>query len=470
MSNRKIITALLFALLLPCAAASAQDGKHRSKISWPAVEGAGGYIVEITTVSGDIVYKGESETNLAYPALAVGEYKLRITVLDRFRHPANETKWVVLSIIKTEVPQFDSISPDPLETGKPVTVGIKGDNFTEGCSVVLSGPAEIKGERVAVKSESSLGCLFDLTSAPSGEYDLYITNAAGKRSLGYRKVRIQSPAAAQTKLSIRSFRPSSFRMNGKDVVIDIDCDGIEKGYPVVLSNGSDRFEAKAESYGEGKVTAVIPAAKQSRGRYDLTIGPDGRKDTAVRGIRMMDVSDGLIGLNGLYFGLGWSGTVVLPSWNSILQDSLMGGGMYLGHSLYGLPLVPDSLLLNRVGIELQAEGHIFETKNFENRFTGRLYTFPVSAGVYGSVLPRWFPVELLVRADVGAAYSTLDVKVNAAKKKLSSTDPFLTAGMSLRRPFAGYFFAEAGGGWSYYIFRSSPLSGIGFFFRAGLCL
>ena len=130
MSNRKLITALLCAFLLSGAAAFAQDGKHRSKISWPAVEGAGGYIVEITSAAGDVIYKGEAETNVAYPALAIGEYRLRITVLDRFRRPASETGWVVLSIIKTEVPQFDSISPDPLETGKPLAVDIKGDNFT----------------------------------------------------------------------------------------------------------------------------------------------------------------------------------------------------------------------------------------------------------------------------------------------------------------------------------------------------
>lgn len=470
MSNRKLTTALLCALLLSCGALFAQNGTHRSKISWPAVEGAGGYLVEITSASGDVVYKEESETNVAYPLLAIGEYRLRITVLDRFKRPASETRWVVLSIIKTEVPQFDSISPDPLETGKPVAVDIKGDNFTEGCSVVLSGPAEIKGERVAVKSESSIGCRFDLTAAPAGEYDLFITNAAGKRSLGYRKVRLQPPAIAQVKLAIRGISPSSIRMNGRDIAVDITCDGIEKGYPVMLSNGSESFEAKAESYGEGRVTAVIPAAKQSRGRYDLTVGPEYRKDTAVRAIRMMDVTDGLIGLNRMYLGFGWSGTAVLPSWNSILQNSFIGGGVYLGHSLYGLPLVPDRQWLGRIGIELQGEGHVFETKKYTNRFTGRLYTVPVSAGVYGSVLPSWFPFELLLRTDAGVSWSSLDVKVNNVTKKINSTDPFLSAGMSLRYTFAGYFFTEAGGNWSYYIFQGSPMSGAGFFFRVGLCL
>ena len=161
MSNKRVIITILFAVFFSASASLfAQNGKpHRSRITWPAVQGAGGYLVEIKGPNGDMIYKQETETNTAYPAIAIGEYSLRITVLDVFKRPANETDWVKLSVIKSEVPEFEGITPEPLETGKTVSVDIKGDNFTEGCIVALSnGRDTIAGERVNVKSVSDIGC------------------------------------------------------------------------------------------------------------------------------------------------------------------------------------------------------------------------------------------------------------------------------------------------------------------------
>jgi hypothetical protein len=462
--------------LLGSAALYAQDTKpHRTKISWPRVDGAGGYQVEIATSSGEVVFKQDCETNVAYPVIAIGEYKLRIIILDRFKHPATETKWVTLSVVRSEVPEFEGMNPESLMAGKPVSVDIKGDNFTGGCTVVLTNGNEvIRGEQVAVRSGSDLGCRFDLTTAPAGEYDVVIENPEGRKSLKYRKIRITAPPAVvdgkKTGVVISKVRPSSFFIKGKDVGIEIYGEKMEKDSSVALSNGANSFEAKVDSWKDGVLTAVIPAKNLSRGSYDLTVGAGYEKDTLRSAIRMMNEFDGLMGLNRLYLGLGYSGVVVLPSWNSILENSLVGGGLYLGHSLYGLPLFPDIVWLDHFGIEMQGEAHIFTTKKMENRYNGKLYTAPVSGGFYASVFPLNWPVDLLVRGDGGVSVSKLDVKVNGHSKNVISSDPFLSAGVSLRVPFADYFFAEAGAAWTYYMFAQTPLSGAGFFFRAGLRL
>ena len=477
MLNKRIILGFLCAvILLGPAAVSAQDTKpHRTKISWPRVEGAGGYQVEIKASSGDVVFKQDCDTNIAYPVIAIGDYKLRIIVLDRFKRPATETDWVTLSVVKSEVPEFEGISPEPLAAGKPVSVDIQGDNFTRGCTVVLTnGTDVIRGEQVMVRSGSDIGCRFDLTTAPAGEYDVIIENPEGRKSLKYRKVRITAPPAAvdgkKTGVAIRKVSPSSFFMKGKDVGIEIYGEKIQKDSPVVLSNGAGSFEAKIDSWKDGVLTAVIPAKNLSRGRYDLTVGEGYEKDTLRRAIRMMNESDGLIGFNRLYVALGYSGVVVLPSWNDILENSFIGGGLYLGHSLYGLPLIPDLSWLDHVGIEMMGEAHVFSTKTMENRYSGKLYTAPVSGGVYASVLPLNWPVNLLLRGDGGVSMSKLDVKVNGHSKSVFSSDPFFSAGISLRFPFADYFFAETGAAWTYYMFAQTPMSGAGFFFRAGLRL
>lgn len=463
------LCALVF---LACSlTAQAADKLHRARISWPAVEGAGGYTVEIQNKAGESVYKQDSDSTTVYPYLVIGEYKLKITVLDAFKRPATESAWVNLSVIKTELPEFDSMNPEPLVTGNKIKAEIKGDNYMEGCSVTLSGPGgKIPGTGVSFRSSSELRCAFDLGGAAPGEYDVIIENPGGKRSSGDRKVIVISAEGKNSakKFAIRDVSPSSFFIRGKDVTVEILGSNVSGDASVILSDSKGQFPLTVEKR-EGNILMVkIPAVKIVKGVYDLSLSQGGEKDTLSGAIKMKDPADGMCGLKGLYVGIGYSGMILLPKWNAILNPGLLGFGINMGHSLYGMPLLPDAQWMRHFGLELQLDGYSFTTKTKKNHYTGTLYAAPLSAGLYASVLPSDLALELLLRGDGGVAVSSLNVKGGVGSKKVISSDPFISGGASLRYTFGGLFFVEAGGNCSYFGYSGQPMTGIGFFARTGI--
>jgi hypothetical protein len=476
MLNRVVIILVAMAFLVFSVTAFAQaesQRSYRTRISWPAVDGAGGYGIEIQNSAGDTVFKKDSDLNTVFPFLPTGEYKLKITVLDRFKKPASESGWVNLTVIKDESPEIDSISPSSFTAGKSYAAEIKGGNFMAGCSVALvKGGLTVKDSSLSFKSSSLLQCEFDLKSAEPGDYTIVISNPSGKKGFSETKVTILSDEVEMKShsLAVKKASPSSFFMRGQNVDLEILGLNLSRGSSVELSNGKSNIPLAVKSWDATRLSATIPSDKMVKGVYDLTVKQGGMTDTVSCAVKMKDPSDGLFGLNGLYFGIGYQGMIIESQWNRVMKNSFIGGSLYFGHLLNGLPLIPETFMTKHIGLELVGEGYLFSTKPAQNRMAGTMYAAPVCGGIYVSFTPFSAPLEFIIRGDAGAVQSYLSVKGGGLEKTVSSDNFCGSAGASFRYTFSDFFYTEAGSGWSCYSYATQPFQGLHFFARVGLKL
>ncbi|MGL4368602.1 MAG: hypothetical protein ACRCUT_02870 [Spirochaetota bacterium] len=219
MLNRVCIALCASVLFLCATASSAQTGTGSpgsTRVVWPAVAGASGYIVEVKNRKGDIVFRQETVKPAVFPRLEPGEYKLRIIVRDTFMREASSTEWVNLSVIKSETPVFESIDPPVLVAGKVYDASIRGSGFMMGGTVYLvQGDKTIPLEKISVKSADEISCRLDLSKVPAGVYTIVIENPAGRVSGGKDQLVVSAeepePAdiAAAGKENDGKTRPSS---------------------------------------------------------------------------------------------------------------------------------------------------------------------------------------------------------------------------------------------------------------------
>lgn len=92
MHRRQRILWSIFFLLLPGLLLSEKAEKRSMTISWSAVPGASGYAVEWTGSDGRVVMQ-KSSTSEVELSLEAGEYRIRVSALNRFGKPAGWSEW-----------------------------------------------------------------------------------------------------------------------------------------------------------------------------------------------------------------------------------------------------------------------------------------------------------------------------------------------------------------------------------------
>jgi hypothetical protein len=176
-----IACAVICVSVFPLSAQEAE--KYKVRITWQAVQGAYGYSVEIKDESGKTVFNRETTVSEIVPKLPEADYSLKITVIDRFRQKVDSTPWKKITVRRSEVPLFESITPSIFEPGtKTVQVVIDGDNFDEKVALtVTDGINAIPVTNVRRVSKESIECELDLSGKPEGKYTLTIENPAHRK-------------------------------------------------------------------------------------------------------------------------------------------------------------------------------------------------------------------------------------------------------------------------------------------------
>jgi len=202
----------VFLLKGPAFSQDTKKKDYKVRITWQAVKGAGGYIIEMNNDRGVQVLNTEANSNFVVPRLPSGNYTIRITVLDKFHKPADATPWTKILVKKSESPVFEDISKSAFTAGEIATgIKITGDSFDEKISVSIDS----SGGSVAVKnlrrvSEEELVADFDLTGVPSGSYSLVLQNPDAKKTVIAGKISVAGLNAGP--LRIDQVSPSSVRL------------------------------------------------------------------------------------------------------------------------------------------------------------------------------------------------------------------------------------------------------------------
>ena len=223
---------LFFALTLGIPAFPQQIKSYPYYIQWDAVEGAGGYIVEVQTLTGDLVFDekiGAEKTDIEF-LLPAGFYQVRITTLNKLSKPENSTDWAKIEILSQTAPVIKSIRPVKIVTDNPVVLTLQADRLAFNVKAFLHSPS---GRQIPMNLQKMKNDSFQLTAPAQkerGAYTLSLTNPPNLTSriksalfIEYREPLVTGIAPETLQLQRDSETSESFvlQISGKNFSRDI---------------------------------------------------------------------------------------------------------------------------------------------------------------------------------------------------------------------------------------------------------
>lgn len=175
---RTAAVAILMAFLF-AEAALAQTGESLPYyIEWDAVEGAGGYDIEVTTDDGKPALErrlGPGDTNVEL-SLPAGNYRFRLSTLNKFLHADSTSDWMPFTVLAYGPPTITKVSQATVAPGNPASLSVQADMVSSKARAALVSPS---GKAVPLTIRKTKNKTFVLTSAPlseRGPYSLVLTN------------------------------------------------------------------------------------------------------------------------------------------------------------------------------------------------------------------------------------------------------------------------------------------------------
>ena len=159
--------------------------------------------------------------------------------------------------------------------------------------------------------------------------------------------------------------------------------------------------------------------------------------------------------------LGIPYVTFMPEWNTLLNNSFTGAELRAG--LFG-----TGDIWRHLGGEMEISYSTFGGKEAPASSDHSLKTAISSAGLcYGTRFE--YPLNVFVRAGIGAVYSSLTytAKLTATENSKTSTDLYYHAGISVEYNFYRNFYFEAGADYYEMKFSTEPVKGIKYSLHAG---
>lgn len=177
----------------------AQDDPRAVRLSWRAVTGASGYIIQIRDDRENVVENQRTTGTAVVVRLNPGKYEQRLAALNRLGTPGPFTDWRGLSVKSTRTPLVGAIVPQgqPEADGSRVIV-ISGKHFTEDTKIYLQVPGNSRQEiDVDQSSENRIVVRLRPSQIPDGQYNILVQNPRG-----LQKSRPESVAVVNRKIEI----------------------------------------------------------------------------------------------------------------------------------------------------------------------------------------------------------------------------------------------------------------------------
>jgi hypothetical protein len=269
MSIRRGLVALLLALAGAFLAAQGKGAGDASvTFSWRAVEGAGGYTVELASLSGESVASVTVEGTTATISAPPGDYNIRIVSLNHFMRPESASPWKRISIVRKGKPQAESLDPQFIEPGLKSELVIKGKNLDASTSVALRRAGEAAIHPLSVRALDASRLEIILPPIEVGIYSIELLNKPD-----YSLVLPLTLTVRHKPAVIASVEPSSLDLTTTPLRFTVVGSGIAPGASVRLEIGGKRVDLSSITRTDSGLSAEL-SGEPEEGTYDLVIEND----------------------------------------------------------------------------------------------------------------------------------------------------------------------------------------------------
>jgi hypothetical protein len=254
---------ILSLLLIPICLHAA--GEVRYPVSWDAVPGAGGYLVEVVNEQKESVFTQRVSENRIMLNLFPGSYSLRITTLNRFIRRESATRWIAFHVPAARPPAFLSIVPDVVLAGRAQSLVVTVDNLSRDGNASLNSPSG-RVIPASVERVSRTTLRIGLPALDQiGEYSLALTNPPDLTTTVEAALRVRYPSPTVTALEPDRFQsdhaPRTLRLRGGDfspqATVSVNVDGNSVDLPAVSREAGDLIVSLSEILEPGKYRLTV---------------------------------------------------------------------------------------------------------------------------------------------------------------------------------------------------------------------
>jgi len=237
---------------------------------WKAVEGAGGYRVEIRQREGEALLTqavDADQTNLAVN-LVPGPYQLKVTTLNRLGQDESSTAWTPFHVAAPNAPALGYAPGRSVERGQTAVLDIPVEGLAQDGVVSLRSPSGKTVPATLTRIDGGLRVTAPALDEP-GTWDLVVTNPPSKAAVAGALVKVPSPQPqvepTETLRLVQGDPPLPVVIRGKD---------FRPGTQVTLEPAVNR-PLPVEKRQASSVTVAVPPGLPP-GTYHLWIanGPD----------------------------------------------------------------------------------------------------------------------------------------------------------------------------------------------------
>ncbi len=245
---------------------------HAARIGWSYVEGAALYRVEIQNQWGVPVATFDTPYIVADVQLIPGTYRLRISVLNKFRKVDAVGEWTPLVVKAGKKLEMQDYSPDSFRIGKgDRTLSVRGSNFPKDVTLRLEANGQVLRLALREITTSRITAVLPSWGLKPGTYTVVVETPDGRNATkpGFRVEQAPAP-------EIDSFSPESFEARG-EVTLTIEGSYLGSRVTVALNSRAPGKPIPATVSGD-TIRVLIPAETLAPGDYDLEITrEDGRR-------------------------------------------------------------------------------------------------------------------------------------------------------------------------------------------------
>lgn len=417
-----------------------------------ALEGSGAKI----NAQGVVVKShGRLVANFDLAGARPGEYELVATnpggLSARLHHS--------FTVIEISTPHFASLTPSIVTAGESrYRFTIKGAGFVPATTILLKKgdalePASLSSKPSSTKAQVTIAG----NALGPGTYDLLIENGLALQTLVQNALVVRSlPHTELYSLSVRSGTDQQLlrgvRLAGKN---------LRPNETFYLQNGAARIRIEPKS-----VTS-------SRAVFDLNLRriPDGTYEVAVydKGRRVGSLPNGFTVNPDSFLTVeaGWPYTILSPTGvRTEFGNSADGADIVVGLNL-GNRFLKRVPVVRKLGLELDT-GYL-QLSDTSNNNAGTLTTWRLGTNVFYKTAFN-FPVNLVVRAGWGLAFSSFGKNTSIASTTGGSTDLYVKAGAGAQLLLFHLIPIEVGADWQRLLYAGANLDTIQFYARSGIAL
>ena len=190
--------------------------------SFTAVEGAGGYLIEVRGPSGKIVVSRTMKADQTDVSLSLvpGPYELRLTTLNRLQHAESATDWTPIHVAAAGPPEVGAMAATTIMTGKAQFIRLSVQGLASDAVAAVKAPSGTSIPATISWSGSTSIEIHLPALSRAGAYKVILTNPPNLSLTLSDKLTVEYPPPVVAHIDPTSFEQGAgtldLRLSGQD--------------------------------------------------------------------------------------------------------------------------------------------------------------------------------------------------------------------------------------------------------------